>query len=758
MNSANYPLLIDLAVNLTVGWALLWLWWRNREHAFARDMGWALLCVLPLMAAPLMYAALELTVGRAAPGLLVLSGMGYAWWMLGGLARLAGREPGRLARLCLWAALVAACAWVARRNEAYAVQAALACLNLGLGAVALVWPAGGRVRGRGLLAVLLGGLGGAQFAVMASGNALQPLQASLSILLHMGLALALVYRALERENLAVKQGLHRLEQLTDGSRQGIFILDHKRVLYANQAALTLLRVRTALDIAPDALMARLASGSGQAHGELLARVVQGQQDEASFAGEVSLPGGSWMRLHLHAFRTDWEGQPATQLLVSHDAPDAISQAEQARPLLPALALAVSSRELLLRRLLARCEELEEASSFVLILLEVDRAKFLVDANGAASGEDLVEALACTLTQNGGHGHQLMRLAEDEFALLSAPGDAVRSAASFAASVRRLLNKPIAVGARRYMLDVSLGIALYPHSASDAHTLLDSASSALHVAKRTPGLSYFFAEGRMPTVPIGLIEQERQMRAGMHNGEFHLVYQPKVDARTSELKGFEALARWSRPGHASTSPAEFIATAEQTGLIGALGNHLLSEACLQMAFWEAELHACVPVSVNVSAWQLLDPGFPHLVERMLANASVPPHMLTLEIAESSALGSLAQTAAQIDRLRELGVGVTVDDFGNSVPFAAFEQALPLRAVKIDHALVEDLPSVPALAAVRAICEWARTAKLTVIGAGVETPEQAVSAREAGCNELQGYYYARPLSPVDAGRWMQRVQPI
>lgn len=760
VNPTSYPLLIDLAVNLTVGWALLWLWRRNPVHGFARSMGWALLWVLPLMAAPLVYAVVELTLGRAAPAVLLLSGAGYGWLVLTGLARLAGRVPA-LSTRALWLALVGgASLLLAHRFEAMAAPAALAGLNLGLGVAALLWPMGTRAGGRGVLALLLGALGAAQLAVLASGDDMLPLQAGLSILLHVSLCLVLVYRALERETLDVKEGLHRLEQLTDGSRQAILILSPRRVLYANPAALTLLRVHSAQQVAPDALVDFFTAGIAQSQREALQQVLLGHQDEANLVVDSLQQDGSMVRLHLHAFRTDWEGSMATQLLVSHEAPAPVVQdSQQTQPLLlPVLAQAISSRDHLLRRLLARCEDMEQFNSFVLILLEVDSSKFLADASGSASGEELMQSLARALMQGGQRGHELMRVGEDEFALLSAPGDAVRSAASFAAGVRRTLNKPIAVGARQYMLDVSLGIALYPHSAADAHTLLDSAASALHVAKRTPGLSYFFAEGRMPAVPLDLLEQERHMRAAIHNGEFHLVYQPKVDARSARLMGFEALARWSRPDHGAAGPAEFIVTAEQTGLIGALGNHLLNEACLQMAFWEAELHKCVPVSVNVSAWQLLDTGFPQLVERMLANAGVPPHLLTLEIAESSALGNLAQTGKQIQRLRELGVGVTVDDFGNSVPFETFETALPLRSVKIDHALVEDLPAAPAVAAVRAICEWARGASLKVIGAGVETPEQAASARDAGCDELQGYYYARPLSPMDAGRWMQRALPL
>ncbi len=759
MNPASYPLLIDLAVNLTVGWALLWLWRRNPVHGFARAMGWALLWVLPLMAAPLVYGVVELTLGRAAPLVLLLSGAGYGWLVLTGLARLAGREPAMPVQV-LWLALAAAGSLLlAKRFEAMAAQAALAGLNLGLGVVALVWPTGARVAGRGALALLLGGMGVAQLAVLASGEDMVPLQAGISVLLHVSLCLVLVYRALERETLDVRQGLHRLEQLTDGSRQAILILTPRRVLYANPAALTLLRVPSAQQMAPDALVDFLTAGVEPAQRQALEQVVAGRLDEANLAVDSLQQDGSLVRLHLHAFRTDWEGRMAAQLLVNHEAPQAAADpAQQTQPLmLPVLAQAISSREHLLRRLLARCDEMERFNSFVLILLEVDRPKFLVDAGGAASGEELMQALARALMQGGQRGHELMRVGEDEFALLSATGDAVRSAASFAAGVRRTLNKPVAVGARKYQLDVSLGIALYPHSAQDAHTLLDSAASALHVAKRTPGLSYFFAEGRMPVVPLDLLEQERQMRAAIHNGEFHLVYQPKVDARSARLLGFEALARWTRPDQGPAHPAEFIAAAEQTGLIGALGNHLLNEACLQLAFWEAELHQCVPVAVNVSAWQMLDKGFPQAVERMLANAGVPPHLLTLEIAESSALGSLAQAGAQIARLRELGVGVTVDDFGNSVPFEALEAALPLRSVKIDHALVEELPAAPAVAAVRAICEWARGASLKVIGAGVETPEQAASARDAGCDELQGYYYAHPLSAVDAGRWMQRALP-
>ena len=278
---------------------------------------------------------------------------------------------------------------------------------------------------------------------------------------------------------------------------------------------------------------------------------------------------------------------------------------------------------------------------------------------------------------------------------------------------------------------------------------------MHVAKRTPGTSYRLAEKEFERGSSNALEQEQALRAAIDSTQIYLVYQPKVDAHTGQLTSFEALARWRRPDLGEVSPVDFIAAAERTGLISNLGKSLLRLACQQIAAWHAQFPDCVPVAVNVSPLQLLDPRFPHVVGQMLLDAGVKPHWLTLEITESSAVQNLAQTVTQVDQLRTMGVHVAMDDFGTGFSSLNMLRSLHLHAVKIDRGLIDPLPSADAIAVVRAICQLADALHLHVVAEGVETQEQADAARMAGCGELQGYLYSKPLLPAQAVQWLSAM---
>ncbi len=392
--------------------------------------------------------------------------------------------------------------------------------------------------------------------------------------------------------------------------------------------------------------------------------------------------------------------------------------------------------------------------FVLIVMNIDRFKLFNEAHGPSMGDDVLKAMGQALRTSLSDDCEVMRLAGDEFALLSAPGGAGDTAVEMVSNVRDLLMKPMLVTGHEFFLDASLGIALFPSSARDAESLLRAANAAMHVAKRTPGTSHRLAEKAFERGSSNTLEQEQALRLGVERGEFELVYQPKVNAQTGILTSLEALARWNRPGAGQVSPVDFIGAAERTGLIRVLGTELLKQACRQMASWLATHGQCLPVAVNVSPLQLLDPRFPNLVYKILQDCDLEPQWLTLEITESSAVQNLEQTMAQVDQLRTLGVHVAMDDFGTGFSSLNMLRQLRLHTVKIDRGLIDPLPSPDAIAVVRAICQLAEALHLHVVAEGVETESQARAAREAGCGELQGYLYSRPLSAQDVGAWLVR----
>ncbi len=346
----------------------------------------------------------------------------------------------------------------------------------------------------------------------------------------------------------------------------------------------------------------------------------------------------------------------------------------------------------------------------------------------------------------------MRLGEDEFALLAPSGDADATAQRLADTVRQFVAQPLALQQQRFFLDLSMGVALYPATARDPEALLRAANAAMHEAKRAPGTSLQFADERFERGSGSTLEVEQALRAGLANDEFSLVYQPKVDAHSGALVGFEALARWERPGFGNVCPDEFIAVAERTGLIGALGELILVSACQQLAQWRAQFARRVPVAVNVSPLQLLAPDFPDLVLRTLRRFELAPELLTLELTESAAVQHMAQARRQIGQMRAHGIEFALDDFGTGFSSLNMLRGLPLKTVKIDRTLIEPLPAPDATAVVKAICDLARVLKLDVVAEGVETAAQARAAVAAGCQVMQGDLYARPLLPADATRWL------
>jgi EAL domain-containing protein (putative c-di-GMP-specific phosphodiesterase class I) len=277
---------------------------------------------------------------------------------------------------------------------------------------------------------------------------------------------------------------------------------------------------------------------------------------------------------------------------------------------------------------------------------------------------------------------------------------------------------------------------------------------MHEAKRTPGMSVQFAEERFERGSGATLDAEQALRAGMKSDEFALVYQPKVDARSGALVGFEALVRWDRPGLGRIGPNDFIPAAERTGLIGPLGGLILTLACRQVADWRASFGDIVPVAVNVSPLQLLDPGFPDLVLRTLGRFGVPPQGLTLEITESAAVTHMAQAREQIAQMRAHGIEVALDDFGTGFSSLNMLRSLPLSTLKIDRTLIDPMPDREATAVVKAICDLAAVLHIEVVAEGVETAEHAGAALAAGCTVLQGYFYSRPLDPAGAAAWMRQ----
>ncbi|WP_367850265.1 putative bifunctional diguanylate cyclase/phosphodiesterase [Rhodoferax sp. WC2427] len=747
-----YSLLANMVVGLTMGSALLWVWHGHRTQLFTRDLGAAQLAQSMVPVGYLM--SQWVGAGWIFPGMLlaVFGQIASIALMLRGSSRLSGWVFSRLEWVVFLGLLVVAGLWVLLFNDPTVAVWASPFLMTLAGAVVTRGLRGGLLADRlvGPLLVLLG-LNQLCFALWGQAGLL--IQSNVGAVLRLFLGLMLVYATLDRTMLESDNLRERFQHLVERSHQGILVLVNKRVRYANPALLGLYGFGRVEEVTmPDLLQGVRREEIDQLRVRYQ-QIESGSVDELQWEGLRHRKDGSSVWLRFSGWRTLWGDAQAIQILVTdqtdrHDATQALLYQAMHDEL-----TGLPNRSALLQRLRQCCGDTSERHGFGLVLLGVDRFKLFNEAHGHSLGDEVLKALALALARELGEGCELMRLGADEFAFLSRSHRDGDSAAAKARRVQQLLLRPLVLPQRNFFIDVSMGIALYPEHAQDAEALLRAANAAMHAAKRTPGTSVALAEARFERGSSDVFEQEQALRAGIEQCEFSLYYQPKVHAQTGQLASFEALARWHRPGVGWVSPVEFIGVAERTGLIADLGLLLLSLACEQVAAWRQRFTQVVPVAVNVSPLQMLDGGFPELVEQQLLQYRLPAHAITLEITESAAVANLDQAREQIRQLRNLGVAVGLDDFGTGFSSLNMLRSLPLQSVKIDRGLIEPLPATDAAAVVQAICQLAVALRLDVVAEGIETPAQARIARLAGCLELQGDLFAKPLTPHDAGQWLQ-----
>lgn len=740
------------AINLIVGASLLLTWWRDPRQVFTRDLGWAYLAQTLVPVAYMLSTRAPSATLRVVGMLLVVTVSAlYVAFLVLGSARLAGYVPTR--RQCLWVfgALFALGIGLIQIDARWA-QASSATLHVAAGMVALgwLWHRGFAERLVGMLLVLVGAN---QYIFVVVGEGGLGVQLAIAGVLRLILGLALLHTAVTRSAEESRRLRLRFQQLVEHSHQGVAVVQAERVLYANPALLRIYGLSSLADLntfwrGPAALTESERLAARDRHRQ----VIDGEIPQANWDGVRVRADGTPIQLRFTAWRIDWDGQPAEQVVVTdetvqHNAARALQHQATHDGL-----TGLPNRNALHERLRQLCAQ--PGKRFALMLLDVDRFKLFNEAHGHSLGDEVLRTLAGALQQAVNGDAQVLRLGEDEFALIAPTADDEPSVRGLGELVRERLAQALTVQSHEFFLDVSMGAALHPVGPGTPEALLRAATAAMHRAKAVPGTSLQFPPEGFERGSGQVLDAEQGLRAGVSKDEFVLFYQPKVDAMSGALVGFEALVRWDRPGLGRVAPSDFIPAAERTGLIGPLGRLVLAQACQQIARWRAEHDTAFPVAVNVSPLQLIDAQFPQLVADTLARHRVPPALLTLEITESAAVTHLEQARDQIRQMRELGVRVALDDFGTGFSSLNLLRSLPVSTVKIDRSLIEPLPASDAGAVVKAICQLAAVLKLDVVAEGVENEAQAVAARHAGCQVLQGALYANPLTADEAGAWLAR----
>jgi EAL domain-containing protein (putative c-di-GMP-specific phosphodiesterase class I) len=285
--------------------------------------------------------------------------------------------------------------------------------------------------------------------------------------------------------------------------------------------------------------------------------------------------------------------------------------------------------------------------------------------------------------------------------------------------------------------------------------MKNADIAMYQAKAGGRSTFRFFDPSMNQRALLRLEMEASLRRALENGEFLLYFQPKVHVPSGRLCGAEALIRWRQPGGELVSPADFIPVAEETGLIVPIGYWVLEEACANIRRWREAGMPDIPVSVNLSVRQFRDEALVQRIEDILARHGVTGESIEVELTESAVMEDPQKAIVTLQRLRRLGLSVSVDDFGTGYSSLAYLKRFPISAIKIDRSFVADLGIDPEDAAiVQTIIALARTLRLDVVAEGVETDGQLAFLSEVGCDVVQGYYYSRPLPPDEYAGWLRR----
>ncbi len=386
----------------------------------------------------------------------------------------------------------------------------------------------------------------------------------------------------------------------------------------------------------------------------------------------------------------------------------------------------------------------DKQQFALMFLDLDSFKYINDSMGHSVGDRLLQSVALRIQECVREGDTVARLGGDEFIVL------LREAGESAASL--VAQKLLSVLATPYDLDgqvistqASIGISIYPDHSQDADTLIKNADMAMYRAKEEGrNNSQIFAPEMNFRVDL-LFSMEKDLRLALERGEFFLQYQPQADLASGSLRGIEALIRWQHPLKGLVSPAEFIPVAEETGQITAIGEWVLRTACTQMAQWRMAGLPDLSMAVNLSIRQLRQPVLGEMVRSILQETGLEPHCLELEITEGIMMGDNQVAMRFLNEMQALGVQLSIDDFGTGFSSLNYLKMLPVNKLKIDQSFIRDIETDEGDAAIiRSIISLGHRLNLRVIAEGVETQEQLDFLRIRGCDEIQGYFYARPLA--------------
>ncbi len=379
-----------------------------------------------------------------------------------------------------------------------------------------------------------------------------------------------------------------------------------------------------------------------------------------------------------------------------------------------------------------------------LFMDLDGFKHINDSLGHPTGDKLLKSIAKRLVDCVRNSDTVSRQGGDEFVVLLSEMEQYEDAAISARRILKAVAEGHNIDEHDLHVTTSIGVSVFPDDGDDAETLIKNADTAMYQAKENGRQSYQFFRPAMTVRAVERQSIEENLRRALERQEFSLHYQPKINLRTGEMAGAEALIRWTHPVRGSVSPAQFIPVAEDCGLILPIGQWVLREACKQAREWVDAGLQLGTMAVNISSMEFRNEKFLESVFTTLRETGLDPNSLELELTESVLMKRAESAASVLKTLRERGVQIAVDDFGTGYSSLSYLRKFPIDALKIDQSFVRQITSAPDdTTIVTAVISMGRSLKLRVVAEGVETPEELAFLQERQCDEAQGYYFSRPL---------------
>ncbi len=385
------------------------------------------------------------------------------------------------------------------------------------------------------------------------------------------------------------------------------------------------------------------------------------------------------------------------------------------------------------------------TKIALLAVNINNFRAINDSLGHEFGDLLLKAASKRLKQHTAEADTVGRHGADEFLVLITDIREQSEAAEIAKRLLASLEAPFDIDQNMFSISSSIGISMYPDNGNDFETMLKKAGTALRRAKEDAKSSYCFFAEWMEEDAIKHLKMRHELREALDRNEFELHYQPQIDMLTSKLVGVEALVRWKHPQKGLLSPAEFIPSAEANGMIVPLGEWVLKEACRQMALWRKKGLPGIVTAVNISALQFRRADFEHAIMNTLAESGINPALLELELTESVLIKDVESVLWTIKRLKSCGLKLSVDDFGTGYSSLSYLIKAGYRQAQNRQVFISGLSKDGGDAAiVKAIIQMASSLNLKTIAEGVEDRSALEFLRAQGCNEVQGYYFSKPLT--------------